>query len=93
MCRRPHRPNKLIDRNFPTGEEPSERCPAGRSGHLKRSLSMTQNDDRKVRPNASVEVWDTHLRTEFAEKDPEATLKTMTATPRVNLVPIMVDTN
>ncbi|MDI3286736.1 nuclear transport factor 2 family protein [Polyangium sp. 15x6] len=51
---------------------------------------MTQNDDRKVRPNASVEVWDTHLRTEFAEKDPEATLRTMTATPRVNLVPLMV---
>ncbi|MDI1443659.1 nuclear transport factor 2 family protein [Polyangium sp. 6x1] len=47
---------------------------------------MTTN----INPNVLTEVWDAHLRSEFAEKDTEATLRTMTATPRVNVVPLMV---
>lgn len=39
---------------------------------------------------AAVDLWDKHLAAEFAAKSTEEALSTMTANPRVNIVPLMV---
>jgi len=36
-----------------------------------------------------LEVWERHLRSEFADHDADAALDTMTATPHLNHVPVM----
>jgi carboxymethylenebutenolidase len=36
------------------------------------------------------DVWDEHLRAEFAAHSPEAALATMVAQPRINQVPVMI---
>jgi carboxymethylenebutenolidase len=36
------------------------------------------------------DVWDVHLRAEFAAHSPEAALATMVAHPRINQVPVMI---
>jgi carboxymethylenebutenolidase len=41
------------------------------------------------RQQAMVAAWERHLAAEFAEKDVEATMPTMTAAPFVNHVPVM----
>jgi carboxymethylenebutenolidase len=40
--------------------------------------------------NAMTDMWDLHLQSEFAARSTEETMATMTATPRVNVVPLMV---
>jgi carboxymethylenebutenolidase len=43
--------------------------------------------------SAQTGLWDTHLQSEFSAKSTEEALATMTATPRVNVVPLMVGAN
>jgi carboxymethylenebutenolidase len=35
-------------------------------------------------------LWDKHLESEFAQKDPDAALRTMTDNPRVTVIPTMI---
>jgi carboxymethylenebutenolidase len=36
-----------------------------------------------------VEIWERHMRSEFEDRDADAALETMTATPHLNHVPVM----
>ena len=56
-------------------------------------MSETSTSERKhsePRSNAMTDMWDLHLQSEFASKSTEESMATMTATPRVNVVPLMV---
>jgi carboxymethylenebutenolidase len=56
-------------------------------------MSDTSTAERKQsepRANAMTDQWDLHLASEFMAKSTEETMATMTATPRVNVVPLMV---
>ncbi len=47
------------------------------------------DEDLSARQRKMVEVWERHMAAEFATKDVEATMATMTAQPVVNHVPVM----
>jgi carboxymethylenebutenolidase len=47
------------------------------------------DEDLSARQRTMVEVWERHMAAEFATKDVEATMATMTARPVVNHVPVM----
>jgi carboxymethylenebutenolidase len=50
----------------------------------------TPNDaDRSLHERAILEVWERHLRAEFADHNADAALETMAATPHLNHVPVM----
>ncbi|APR84978.1 Dienelactone hydrolase family protein [Minicystis rosea] len=50
---------------------------------------MIDSGSKGAPAEALVHRWEEHLRDEFVRKDADATIATMTATPRVNHVPVM----
>lgn len=52
--------------------------------------STSELKQPEPKSNAMTDMWDLHLQSEFAAKSTEETMATMTATPRVNVVPLMV---
>ena len=52
--------------------------------------STPEQKDSNKKSSALTDLWDLHLQSEFAAKSTEEALATMTATPRVNVVPLMV---
>jgi carboxymethylenebutenolidase len=58
--------------------------------HFMSDSSISELKQSEPKSNAMTDMWDLHLQSEFAAKSTEETMATMTATPRVNVVPLMV---
>lgn len=52
-------------------------------------MPTSNHADLSPREQAMVEVWERHMRAEFEDKDADAALTTMSATPHLNHVPVM----